>query len=115
MFSEIIRGISHLKNWDFLQPNVLKTIEVSEEILETYEGTYQLVLDGETYTLKIELDGKHLQLIDLDEDNKTYPLRALSETKFRDIDDGEKVDFIKDKNGEIILLWDEEYNFKKIE
>lgn len=115
LFSEIIRGISTLKNWDFLQPKMLKTVAVSTGILKSYEGTYRLVLGDETYTLKIELNGKHLQLIDLDENNKTYPLRALSETKFRDIDDGEKVDFIKGENNEIILLWDEEYNFKKIE
>jgi len=114
LFSEIIRGISHLKNWDFLQPKELNTVEVSVDILKTYEGIYQLVLDGEIYTLKIELKGEHLQLIDLDENNKTYPLRALSETKFRDIDDGEKVDFLKDENGAVVLLWDEQFNFKKI-
>jgi hypothetical protein len=115
LFSEVIRGISHLKKWDFLQPKVLKTVDVAIDILKTYEGTYRLELEGEIYTLQIKLNGKHLQLIDLDEDNKTYPLRALSETKFRDIDDGEKVDFLQDENGEVVLLWDEEYRFKKID
>ncbi len=114
LFMEIVRGISDIYGWSFSKPEILETIDVPRNILETYVGTYQLVLEDETYTLKIVLDGNNLQLIDLDENNETYPLRALSDTKFRDIDDGEKVDFIKDEKGNIVLLWDEEYRFKRV-
>lgn len=115
LFSEIIRGISDLNQWDFMKPKELKTVPVKKEILKNYEGTYTLHLGGELYTLKVKLEGAHLILIDLDESNQEYPLRALSETKFRDINDGEKVDFIKGEDGNIILLWDEQYQFKRKE
>ncbi len=113
LFSEIIRGISDLYNWDFMKPKELETVAVSKEVLESYLGTFTLKFQGETYTITIEKEGNNLKLIDEDE-NITYPLRALSKTKFRDINDGEKVDFIKDEKGEIILLWDEEYKFIRV-
>lgn len=113
LFSEIIRGVSELNYWDFMTPMDLETVEVTPEILDTYVGTYTLKLGNELYTLKVERDGANIKLIDLDEDNQEYSLRALSETKFRDIDDGEKVDFIKDADGKIVLLWDEQYRFKR--
>lgn len=111
LFSEIIRGISEINQWKLLAPKVLKTVEVEAAILDTYLGTYRLKISGEVYTLRIEREGPHLVLVDLDENNEKYPLRALSKTKFRDINDGEKVSFVKGKDGKIVLLWDEEYRF----
>ncbi|PQJ79999.1 hypothetical protein BTO18_12830 [Polaribacter porphyrae] len=113
LFMEIVRGVSELNNWNFSKPKVLETITVSKETLETYKGVYKATIDGDIYSLEIELEGKHLKLIDLDQEDVTYPLRAVTKTKFRDINDGEKVDFITNDKGEIMLLWDETFKFEK--
>lgn len=113
LFSEVIRGISKVNNWDFMSPKNLETINVSIQTLKEYEGTYKAEIQGTVYSLKVILEGKHLQLIDLDENNKEYPLRAISETKFIDINDGEKIDFIN-KNDTIVLLWNGEYEFDRV-
>ncbi|MEM6376795.1 MAG: serine hydrolase domain-containing protein [Bacteroidota bacterium] len=113
LFSEITRGISELEKWDFMKPRMVEDVEVDGSILETYLGTYKLDFDGEIYTFVVERDGPNLTLLDPDE-AAYYPIRATSKTDFVAIDDGENVKFITNPDQSITLLWDDDYNFKRV-
>lgn len=116
LFSEILRGISKENKWDFMQPKRITSIELSQKLLDQYSGVYKFEAGTENYTLALKQVGKHLQLIDIDEEGATaFTVRALTDTTFIDINEGDTFVMRKTKADQQFLIWNKSYEFKKVE
>ncbi|MFP2995622.1 serine hydrolase domain-containing protein [Spongiivirga sp. MCCC 1A20706] len=114
-FSEVLRGISNEYHWDFMQPKTIETVELSDELQLAYEGVYSGEYEEEIYTIELKKSGTYLLLIDKDEEDKAYALKALSDTLLIDVNDGERLAFIKQPSNNYEILWNNLITFKKVD
>ncbi|WP_109437137.1 serine hydrolase [Aquimarina sp. AU119] len=112
LFREILRGLCELNSWDIILPKKIKIIKIPSDTKNKYLGTYIGNKNHEIITVEIKKDGDHLIMSDLS-NTTTYPLRALSNTKFIDITYGKYVEFIKEEKENFSVVWDDEYKFTK--
>lgn len=116
LFSEILRGLSSIHHWDFLHPKLVKAVPLNRTLVEAYKGTYQFESGDEKYTLSLQEKDHRLVLLDVDESGiDTLEIRAVNDTSFVEINDGDEFVMRKTRDSIQHLIWNKAYDFKKLE
>jgi CubicO group peptidase (beta-lactamase class C family) len=117
LINEILRSVSGYYGWGIRSPRYISPIEMSKEQLTPLTGNYKydeaIPAIGE-YWVEIKLNGSTLVAVDTIE-NVTYNLIPLGEGKFIDINLGDEVTFNYDDNTVTSLIWNDRFNFIKID
>ncbi len=115
LFSEVLRGASHVLQWHkFAKPKTITAIPTSIKALKQYEGSY-FCKDGEDeYQIDIVIKNNQLYYIEYDEDEKyEYEMRKIDEYTFMDIVEGYPLEFAQEEGKLNYFIYDDEYKFVK--
>ena len=115
LIGEILRSVSKYYDWGTHNPREVNIVKMPNDELEKYTGKYLLdfqVPDIGDYIIDVTIvDGK---IRAIDSDNEINLFSATEETKFIDLDKGDRIEAKTDDSGNISFLLNGQYNFNKI-
>ncbi len=104
LMGEVIRAVSDYYGWDMAKPEIIKTIDLSEEALRSFTGNFKMneQVPGVGDYL-VEINTKDRKLIVTDKiTGEVLTFYPVSDHEFREINDGDYLAFKKDDQGTMV-------------
>ena len=117
LIGEIINAASDYYDWGLSNVRTIETIKLSPEKLQEFVGKYQYseqVPGSGSYFIEVRLADGQLTIID-PEENTSFSLTPMEAMKFIDLEKGDQIVFSASENGPVVLLWNNNYRFSKVE
>ncbi|WP_347924387.1 serine hydrolase domain-containing protein [Pontimicrobium sp. SW4] len=116
LIGEVLRSISKYYNWGTHNTREVAVIKIPQDELEKFAGKYQLdfqVPDIGDYNIDVTIRDGKIHVIDPNNNDENL-FTPQEETKFIDLDKGDRIEVKTDDSGNISFLWNGQYNFNKI-
>ncbi|MEQ8534019.1 MAG: serine hydrolase domain-containing protein [Imperialibacter sp.] len=117
LIGEIINAASDYYDWGLSNVRTIETIKLSSEKLQEFVGKYQYseqVPGSGSYYIEVRLTNGQLTVID-PEENSSFSLTPTEAMKFIDLEKGDQIVFSASENSPVVLLWNNNYRFYKVE
>ena len=116
LIGEIIRSISAYYDWDIANPREIEAIELDEEALSQFTGTYRYdeQVNGKDYLVELKIKDGQLIVDDANTNEIDY-MTPLEPMKFINIATGEDAVFTEDESGELSFVWNNRFRFVRVE
>jgi len=99
LIREIQRAAAEAYGWELSPGKKVTVVEVSAEEKAKRVGSYRWA--EEDYTVNVIVEEGEIILVDPNENDRRYLLKALDETKTIDLVDGDEIEFIYGEDGQV--------------